>query len=249
MKVSIITACFNSVETIETAIRSVMSQQYGEIEYIVVDGGSDDGTLDVIGKYREHIQTLVSGRDGGIYDALNKGLGLATGEIVAFLHSDDCYADSRAIRCVVDAFMHKKTDCVYGDLQYVKRDDISVVVRKWTAGEYRHGMFLQGWMPPHPTFFSRLSCYREYGGYDTSFRCSGDYELMLRFLHLRRLSVTYVPTVLVNMRSGGMSNATLTSRIRANREDRRAWAVNGLRPGVLTFICKPLSKLPQFLVR
>jgi glycosyltransferase involved in cell wall biosynthesis len=249
MRMSVITACFNSADTIEDTIRSVVSQKHKDIEYIVVDGNSTDGTLDIVDRYRHRIAHVISGKDKGIYDALNKGLALASGEVVAFLNSDDIYADSNALGDIVAAFDATHPDCVYGDLEYVKRDDRTVVVRKWKAGAYSHGMFIKGWMPPHPSFFARLTCYRTYGGFDPSFHSSGDYELMLRFLHVHRLRVVYLPTVLVKMRSGGISNVTLRNRIRASAEDRRAWKVNGLRPGRLTMIRKPLSKVAQFIVK
>jgi glycosyltransferase involved in cell wall biosynthesis len=247
MKVTVITACHNSASTIEASIRSVVSQDYEDIEYVIIDGGSGDGTLEIVERYTKSIQTVVSEKDSGIYEALNKGLARATGDVVAILHSDDFYPDSTIVSKVVAVFEREKTDCVYGDLEYVRRDDQSTVTRRWRAGEYHHGLFLKGWMPPHPAFFARRSCYQEYGGFNTSFRSSGDYELMLRFLHVRRLSAAYLPTVLVRMRSGGVSNMTVRNRLRANREDRTAWRVNGLRPGLLTLIRKPLSKLRQYV--
>jgi glycosyltransferase involved in cell wall biosynthesis len=249
MKVSVITACYNSARTIEDTIRSVVSQEHKDLEYIIVDGSSTDGTLTIVDRYADRIAQVISGKDKGIYDALNKGLALASGAVVAFLNSDDQYTGPNVISDVVAAFEAAAPDCVYGDLEYVKRDDPSVVVRRWRAGSYSPGMFSKGWMPPHPAFFARLSCYQRYGGFDPSFRSSGDYELMLRFLHVRGLSVVYLPEVLVKMRSGGISNVTLGNRMRANSEDLRAWKVNGLRPGLLTLIRKPLSKLSQFIVK
>ena len=240
MKVSVITACFNAALTIEDTVASVISQSYPDVEYIIVDGGSTDGTLGVVARYRARISTVISEKDKGIYDALNKGIAAATGEVVAILHSDDCFAHPAVLADVVAVFER--------DLECVKRDDPSVVVRRWIAGPYVHGMFLRGWMPPHPSFFARRDCYRRCGSFDTTFRSSGDYELMLRFLHVHRLSVAYLPGILVRMRLGGMSNVSLKNRIRANTEDRRAWAVNGLRPGLMTLIRKPLSKLHQYRV-
>lgn len=246
MKISVITASWNSAATIEDTLRSVTSQDHPDIEYIIIDGGSTDGTLDIVERYRSRISQVVSGKDGGIYFALNKGISLATGEVIALLHSDDFYADNQVLSRVAACFEKNTCDSVYGDLQYVDQEDTSKVTRTWISGEYVHGRFLKGWMPPHPAFFLRRSCYEKYGSFNTSFRTAADYELMLRMLHKHRVSTAYLPGVLVKMRTGGASNVTLKARIKANREDRRAWAVNELQPGLFTLIRKPLSKLGQF---
>jgi len=247
MKVSIITACYNSAATIGDTLRSVKEQDYPHIEHLVIDGESKDDTLKIVEANHERVSRIESGKDGGIYFALNKGISLATGDIVALLHSDDFYADAGVIGRVVECFQKNSCDSVYGDLQYVDQHDTSKVVRTWISGSYRHGKFLQGWMPPHPAFFVKRTCYENYGSFNTSFRTAADYELMLRFLHKHRISTAYLPGILVKMRTGGASNITLKARINANREDRRAWKVNDLKPGLLTLIRKPLSKLGQFL--
>jgi glycosyltransferase involved in cell wall biosynthesis len=249
LKVSIVTACYNSASTIEDTIRSVILQEYAQIEYIIIDGGSTDGTLDIVKKYASRISKVFSGKDGGIYSALNKGIAAATGDIVAILHSDDLYADNAVIARVVETFEREKTDCVYGDLQYVDRDNTSRIVRNWKAGQYQEGMFESGWMPPHPAFFTKRACYEKHGQYNTAFRLAGDYELMLRFLHKLRLSVAYLPLVLVKMRTGGLSNQSLGARIRSFREDSLAWRVNMLKPRACTLVRKPFSKLSQFVRR
>lgn len=244
MKISIITVCLNAEETIEKTIRSVLEQTYPDVEYIVIDGGSSDRTLSVIGKYRERISKLVSRRDEGIYFALNKGIDLATGEMVGILHADDLYSDRHVLQKIADVFSEKKCDSVYADLQYVRSD--ATVFRKWRSGAYREGLFLKGWMPPHPTFFIKKRCYDKYGKFNTGFRSAGDYELMLRMIHKHKVSIGYLPEVIVKMRVGGKSNASLLNRIRANREDKMAWKVNDLKPGIFTLAFKPLSKLKQF---
>ncbi|TND02402.1 MAG: Glycosyltransferase, group 2 family protein [Bacteroidetes bacterium] len=249
MKVSVITACYNSASTIEDTLRSVTGQDYPGIEYIIVDGESKDDTLAIVDRYRDKIAQIVSGKDGGIYFALNKGISLATGDIIALLHSDDFYADNGVISRVVNCFREKQTDSVYGDLQYVDAADTKKVVRTWISGEYVHGKFRKGWMPPHPAFFLKRECYLQSGLFNTSFKTAADYELMLRMLHKEKRSTAYLPGVLVKMRTGGASNVTLKARINANREDRRAWTINGLKPGPLTLLRKPLSKLGQFLKR
>ena len=247
MKVSVITVCFNSEATIEATIRSVLEQDYNDIEYIVVDGKSTDKTLAILEKYRGKISKLVSERDEGMYFAINKGIALATGDIVSILNSDDFFANDKIISRVVEEFKNTKADCLYGDLQYVSRKNTKKIIRHWKSKPFEPELFLKGWMPPHPTFFVKRKCYEQFGIFNTSFRISADYELMLRFLYKHRILTSYIPEVLVKMRTGGISNVTLMSRVKANREDRRAWKINGLKPGNFTLLAKPLSKLRQFL--
>ena len=249
MKVSVITVCYNSAETIGATLQSVIGQDHGDIEYIIVDGKSTDGTLQIIEKYREQLSAIISEKDEGIYFAINKGIAAATGEIIAILHADDFYADASVISTVVRTFLEKNTDTVYGDLQYVDRRNASVVKRHWQSGAYTDGLFRKGWMPPHPAFFLRKEYYDRYGSFNTTFASAADYELMLRMLEKHKVSTAYLPEVLVRMRTGGVSNITLKNHIRANREDRRAWKINGLKPGWFTLIRKPLSKLTQFWAR
>jgi glycosyltransferase len=247
LKVSVITVCYNSAETIESTIKSVLSQTYTSIEYIIVDGKSTDSTLSIIEKYKSKIAKIISEKDNGIYDALNKGIASATGDIVAIIHADDFYTSNEVIADIVRVFEKEQVDCVYGDLQYVDRLDTAIVKRNWISGEYKKEKFLKGWMPPHPAFFAKKKCYENFGIFNTSFKTAADYELMLRFLYKHNCSVAYLPKVLVKMRVGGKSNITLANRIKANREDKRAWIINDLKPGILTFIRKPLSKIGQFL--
>lgn len=249
MKISIITVCYNSEATIENAINSVLSQDYPNIEYIVVDGKSSDKTLDVISKYKDKIAKIISEKDDGIYFALNKGIALATGDVIGVLHSDDFYPNEKIISRVATEFKMKNTDSVYGDLQYVKQNDTSKVFRHWKAGEYREGIFKKGWMPPHPTFFVKKSVYEKHGVFNTQLKLSADYELMLRFLQKNKISVSYIPDVLVKMRVGGKSNVSLSNRIKANREDRFAWKLNDMKPSLFTLLLKPVSKAVQFFKR
>jgi glycosyltransferase involved in cell wall biosynthesis len=246
MKISVITACYNSAETIADTLKSVTSQTHPDIEYIIVDGASTDNTLSIIEQYKSRITRIESGKDGGIYFALNKGLSLATGDIIAFLHADDVYASNEVLAHVAAQFERSGAESLYGDLNYVDRSDLSKVVRRWVSGPYSKNLFRKGWMPPHPSFFLHRSCYEKYGNFNTGFKTAADYELMLRMLHVHKVSVTYLPEVLVLMRTGGVSNANLRNRIRANREDRKAWQINGVKPALLTLIRKPLSKLRQF---
>lgn len=247
LKVSIITVSFNSAETIEDTMKSVFSQDYGNIEYIIVDGASTDSTLQIIDKHKSKISRIISEKDEGIYFAINKGISIATGDVIALLHADDFYTDAHVISTVVKAFNEKQVDTVYGDLQYVDRNETSKITRNWNSGEYKTGLFLKGWMPPHPAFFVRKTCYEKFGPFNTILKSAADYEMMLRLLHKHNCSVAYIPQVLVKMRVGGKSNKSFLNRVKANREDKKAWEINGLKPGVFTFILKPLSKIGQFL--
>lgn len=246
IKISVITVCYNNSQTIETTIKSVVSQDYKNLEYILVDGASTDDTLQIINRYKEKIAILVSEKDNGIYFAINKGIALATGDVVAILHADDFYADPAVISKVVKAFETTQSDTVYGDLQYVDRNETTKIIRNWKAGSYLRDNFLRGWMPPHPSFFAKRNCYKQFGSFNTTLKSSADYELMLRFLYKNNCTTAYIPEVLVKMRAGGQSNSSIKNRIHANREDKRAWELNDLHPHFLTFIRKPLSKLKQF---
>lgn len=249
MKVSIITIAYNSEATIEATIRSVISQSYTDIEYIIVDGLSKDATMSIIDKYRPQIAKVISERDNGIYDAMNKGVSLASGDIIGILNSDDFYADSDVIKDVVALFEKTQCDACYADLVYVDRHDEQKILRTWISGEYRPGAFLKGWMPPHPTFFVKADVYKRFGAYNTTLRSSADYEFMLRVSHKHQVKVAYLNRIITKMRAGGQSNVTLKNRLKANREDRMAWRLNGLRPRPWTLILKPLSKLQQFFKR
>ncbi len=246
MKVSIITIAYNSAETIEDTIKSVLTQDYPNVEYIIIDGASKDNTLKIIDKYKDKIATIVSEKDKGIYDAMNKGVLCATGDIVGILNSDDFYADHAVISDVVKEFEKSKCDGLYGDLVYVNREQTDKVIRTWNAGPYKPGKFLKGWMPPHPTFFVKKSKYNELGLYNLTLRSAADYELMLRFIHKHQILLSYLPRIMTKMRAGGQSNITLKNRIKANMEDRLAWKINDLRPGPFTLTWKPLSKVIQY---
>ena len=247
MKVSIITVSYNSVETIQDTMRSVFNQTYSDLEYVVIDGGSTDGTMDIIKQQEKEIARWVSERDGGIYFAMNKGIEMCDGEIVGILNSDDVFADDNVVDDVVSLFRTSGADIVYANLVYVERNDLSKVVRRWVAGNYKRNMFLMGWMPPHPTFFIRLEHYKKWGSYKTELRSSADYELMLRMIHKHQLKVAYLNRNTVKMRQGGQSNLSLKNRIKANNEDRMAWKINNLRPYFFTTILKPLRKISQFM--
>ena len=249
MKISIITVSFNSAETIEGTLSSVYSQDHSNIEHIVIDGGSSDETIKILERNKYSISKWVSEPDKGIYAAMNKGIALSSGDIIGILNSDDTYAHTGIISEVNDIFEQDAVDSLYGNLVYVDPADTSRVIRYWKAGTYSEGAFRRGWMPPHPTFFVKKSCYEQFGYYNTSFVSAADYELMLRFLHKYKISVAYLPITLVRMRAGGTSNVTFRNRLRAHWEDRLAWSENGLKPGLFTLLRKPLSKLAQYYVQ
>jgi glycosyltransferase len=246
MKVSIVTVTYNSAETVEDTIKSVINQDYNNIEYIIIDGVSKDNTLEIVNKYKDKISIIISEKDKGIYDAIAKGIDKATGEIVVALNSDDMYASNDVISKVVELFKSSHADAVYGDLNYVDRYDTSKTIRKWKSGTYKKGYFLKGWMPPHPTFFVKKHCYSKYGSFNLNLRSAADYELMLRFIHKHEIKVAYLAKLIVNMRTGGQSNVSFKNRFKANREDKKAWEINGLKPGIFTLIRKPLSKIKQY---
>jgi glycosyltransferase len=249
MKVSIITPVFNGQGTIGETIENVLNQEYKNIEHIIIDGNSTDGTLEMITDYTHQIAKVVSELDQGIYDALNKGIRLSTGDIIGILHAGDLYAHDRVLKRVVDGFEKQNKDGCYGDLQYVDQNDPNKVIRYWKSSSYRNGKFKLGWMPPHPTFFVKREVYEKYGVFNREFRIAGDYELMLRFLAKEKISVFYIPEVLVKMRMGGISNRSVKDLWIKSREDYKAWKINHLTGSILTILLKNLFKLPQFLRR
>lgn len=245
MLVSIITVSFNAAATIRDTIESVLGQQQVALEYIVIDGGSTDDTTSIVSAYGSRISHFVSEPDKGIYDAMNKGIALASGDIIGILNADDVYAADNVLSQVVSCF-GKGVDAVYADLVYVDQQNTAKIKRTWISGTYTEGAFEQGWMPPHPTFFVRRSVYEQHGVYTLALTSAADYEFMLRVIHKHKIALAYLNTVTTKMRAGGTSNASIRNRLNANREDRLAWTMNGLKPGWLTLIKKPLSKLGQF---
>lgn len=244
MKISIITVSFNSAKTIRQTIESVLAQDYPDLEYIVIDGNSKDETVDILKSFQGKIK-FISEPDKGIYDAMNKGVKMATGEVIGTIGSDDFYPNNQIISNVVKTFSQAGTDAVYGDIQFINPDDIHTVVRFWKAGEYKYNNWLNGWMPPHPCFYVKKEAFEKYGYFKTDFTCSGDYELMLRMLYKNHLSVQYLPLTLMTMRNGGTSTASLKHRYRANMEDRKAWKINQIEPHWYTLWLKPIAKIVQ----
>ena len=247
MKISLITVTYNSAKTIKDTIDSVLSQDYKDLEYILVDGKSNDGTQQIIKGYGDRIFKFVSEKDQGMYDALNKGIEMATGEVIGILNSDDFYIDEQVISDIAQKFKEEKADAVYADMYYVDSQNTSKIIRHWVSGKAKKNSFRLGWMPPHPTFFVRKECYEKYGNFNLALKSAADYELMLRFMEKHKISAAYLERVIVKMRAGGMSNSSLKNRIQANRQDRKAWKINDLKPSPFTLFLKPLRKIGQYL--
>ena len=262
MKISVITAVLNNKDHLESCLKSISSQTYPDIEHIIIDGGSTDGTLDVIQKVMsqrsadtnheslitDHVtrpMRVVSEPDSGIYDALNKGIRMATGDVVGFLHADDLYATDGVLKTVAECFERQSIDSCYGDLLYVDKDNTERTIRYWRSGDFSPNLLRKGWMPPHPTFFVRREVYEKCGVFDTSFKIAADYELMMRFLGRYGISTCYIPEVLIKMRMGGASNRSISNILLKSSEDLRIMRMHNLG-GLPTLLRKNLSKLPQF---
>lgn len=246
MKVSIITVTKNSEKYLSDCINSVKRQNFKEIEYIVIDGKSTDGTLEIIRQNKKHIDYWISETDRGMYDAINKGISKATGDIIGILNSDDMFASADAVRSIVDCFETTGTDSVYGDLVYVDAQNTQKILRYWKGGDYKRSRFRYGWMPAHPTFYMKRELIEKYGLYESHYYTAADYEFMARYLFLHKVSAQYLDTMLVKMRSGGISNVTVKSRLRANRRDFLAMKKNKIPFSFFVSVLKPLIKIPQF---
>ena len=250
MKISIITITYNSAATLSRALESVRSQTYGDIEHIIVDGASTDGTKELIINYQLSIINSqspkvrwISEPDNGIYNALNKGIAMATGDVIGFLHSDDVLYSPDSIGQIAAAFESSGADVVYGDLEYRHGDK---VVRRWRSNAFRRGDLKYGWMPPHPTVYVRREVYRQVGPYDEWFRISADYDMILR-IFTAGYKTRYIPQVLVAMETGGASNKDAKARLSKTQEDYFVLKKNHVGAGLLTVACKQLRKIRQFL--
>lgn len=236
MRISIITVVFNGKETIEDTIKSVASQTYHNIEHIIVDGGSTDGTLDAIQKYKDHLSIIVSEPDKGIYDAMNKGIQLASGDVIGFLNADDVFFGSSVLGSIASVFTDEYIDACYSDLVYVDKINISKVVRYWRSSEFRPGAFSNAWCPPHPTFYVRKLIYQQYGIFNLDYKIAADAEIMMRFLEIHKINSLYIPAVWVRMRMGGETNKSISNIIKQNKEILSALRYHGLNTSLTRFI-------------
>jgi glycosyltransferase involved in cell wall biosynthesis len=245
-KVSIITVSFNSEATIQDTIVSVLTQDYPCIEYIIIDGASNDGTMDIVRQYHDRIDAIVSEPDLGIYDGMNKGICIATGDVVAILNSDDIYADNTAIRQLIDCMESNDTDTVFADLVIVDPQDTNRILRYYDSSTFHPGRLRYGWMPAHPTFLAKRELYRVWGGYSLDYQIAADYEMMVRLLYSASVSYAYLPKVVVKMRSGGVSTSGLKNSWILNNEIVSACKANNLNTSLLRVLLKFPAKLMEY---
>ena len=247
MRVSVITVTYNSERHLEDCIQSVLAQSHPDLEHIIIDGGSTDRTPEIIKKYENRISKWISEPDRGMYDAINKGIKLCSGDVLGILNSDDVFASNDVVADIVKAFSDHDTDSLYGDLQYVDPDDLKQIYRNWKGKPYKRSLFRSGWMPAHPTFYIRRHLIEKYGYYENHYYSAADYEFMARYLFRNRVSSYYLPKLMIKMRRGGQSNNNLKKRLRANRRDYLAMKKNGIPFPLLVSVLKPLSKIHQYL--
>lgn len=244
MKISVITVVYNGAATIERCMQSVFSQDNVDLEYIIIDGDSTDGTLEIINKYPGRVSCLVSEPDAGIYDAMNKGIALATGDVVGILNADDVFASADVLKQVAAAFSNSHAEAIYGDLQYINA--AGKITRHWVSNHFHPNLFKWGWMPAHPTFYVRRILFHQYGDYKPAYGTAADYELMLRFLYTHRISADYLHKVMVQMNTGGISNHRLSNRLAASRSDFKAMKKHALPFPWGTIFLKPARKIFQY---
>jgi len=247
--ITLITVVFNAAQTFEQTIQSVIGQSYRNVQYIVVDGGSTDGSLEIIKQYADYIDCWLSEKDGGIYDAMNKGISLATGEIIGVLNADDLYAHNHVLEDVLAVFKDSTIDACFSDLVYVDRKDTDRVVRYWQSKPYQDGLFQIGWMPPHPTFFVRRKVYDQFGLFDLNFKIAADVELLMRFIAKHKIKTVYLPRITVKMRVGGTTNKSWLNIIRQNVEIYKAARKNGFSLSPFFIPRKSIDRLSQFIKR
>jgi len=248
MKISIITVVYNNEKTIEDAIQSVLAQSYPNIEYVIIDGKSTDGTIDTIFKYKANISKIISEKDSGIYDAMNKGIALANGDVVGILNSDDVYTNEYVLKRISEIFLSRPDiDIVYGDLIYVEQNDLNKIVRKWVSKPYNQRFFEHANVPPHPSVFLRKSVYQKMGLFDLNFKLAADYEFLLRIFKSNLFKSLYVSDVFVKMRLGGASNKNFNNILLGNKDIYNAWQKNGLKIPWYFFPLKIVKRFSQYL--
>jgi len=246
VRISVITICHNAADTIVDTLRSVAEQTYPYVEHVIIDGGSTDGTLELIKQYGAHTALVISEPDNGIYDAMNKGWQYATGDVIAFLNADDTYMHTNVLQEVAETMADSQYDACYADLLYVGRDNTERIIRYWKGGGYKAGNCLKGWMPAHPTFFARREVFERAGGFDTHYQRQADFELMLRWFEVYRIRALYIPRIWTRMRMGGVSNNSLLGIIKGNIEAYRACRVLEFKVTPFFIVRKIASRIPQY---
>jgi glycosyltransferase involved in cell wall biosynthesis len=249
MRISIITVVYNNVKTIEACINSVLGQDYDDIECIVIDGGSTDGTVEVIKSYGSRISKFISEKDNGLYDAMNKGIKLATGDMVGTLNSDDFFYDNSVVSNIAKAFITDDVDAVIGDIVFIKDSDENKILRKYSSAKWQPGRFAWGYMPAHPSFFAKTSLFNEIGFYRTDYKIASDYELLIRFLLVKKIKWKYIPLITTKMRPGGASTQGIKSILILNREIARACDENGIYTNYLMIYSKYIFKPFEFIFK
>ncbi len=249
LTISVVSVCFNAVRTLGDTLASVACQSYQGVDHLIIDGASTDGTVEILKGWEQGFIRWVSEPDCGIYDAMNKGISMATGDVIGTLNADDVYASDSILAQVAEVFADPTVDACYADLVYVDQHDPSRIVRYWKSRAYEDGLFERGWMPAHPTFFVRRSVYERFGGFDLNFPRQADFELTMRFLAVHKIKTVYVPNVWVKMRMGGVSNNSIRGVMKGNLEAWRACRKNGLDVGMFFIPRKILSRIPQFFMR
>jgi glycosyltransferase involved in cell wall biosynthesis len=244
IKISLITVTYNAESTISRCIESVIAQNYTNLEYIIIDGGSTDGTLQIINRYKDNINILITEPDHGIYDAMNKGIRMASGNVTGTLNADDFFASDDILSSVAAAFASSDIDILYGDLDYINPDE--TIRRKWRTRAYQKGLYNWGWMPPHPTFYCKSELFERYGYYSLDYGTAADYELMLRFIHRNNANAVHLDKVMIKMQCGGLSNKSPINRVKAWRFDLKAMRSNGVLHPIMALILKPLRKIGQY---
>jgi len=247
LKVSIITVCYNSAKTIKETIDSVVNQSYKDIEYIVIDGASKDGTIDIVSSYSDKVSKFISEPDNGIYNAMNKGIKIATGDIVGILNSDDFFNNNEVVQRIVDEFNNNNIDAIYGDIQFVKPDNLDKVVRYYSSKNFNPQKFKYGFMPAHPSFYVKRVFFERIGYYKEDYKIAADYELLVRFLYQHQLTCKYIPIPFVAMRTGGVSNRTFKSYYTLNKEIIRACRENGIKTNIINIYSKYFVKIFELI--
>ncbi len=246
MKVSIITVTYNSALTLSDTLLSVRNQDYGNIEHVLVDGGSKDNTVEIIKSF-PHVTNWVSEKDKGLYDAINKGIEMATGDIVGILNSDDFFPDKSIVSKIVETFKSNDIDAVYGDIAFIRPDNLQKVIRHYSSKKFHPRKFAFGFMPAHPSFYAKKECYNRMGLYKYDYKIAADYELLIRFLYKNKIKTSYIPAIMVYMRTGGVSNKNVLSRYTLNKEIVRACKDNGINTNMFLLSLKYFKKIFEFI--